>query len=446
MVMLRNTLSSSNGSKIIVGLATAVVLGFTPTLTMGQVAPSSRVDVTSIANSKNQTAAEKAEALALAGELLNTPTSFMHADPVFKAALFIDPSNARAQLWAAALGPAMELKGLIARIEPLAQTHPARYSHYQAEVARLKKMYAGTDLLKFMLSGPADIESEVELQEVIARVSLKIDDFRRTVIALKNRSQPLQLHFHKELFKPKQIAAYKNNVHYAGRGVYELDPSLENSDMIVRNLNRADLEVLQQAAAGIEIYMTIANSRKLTGAYQRYTKPKKRDIKKLLMSLEAEPDFGTLREQNGLGAIPDLAKDFVLGIRYAISYNNSLCPNGYETPRNRPGYLFENGICVANPDGVERVLHTIDVALTGSPIAVNLQAGNNIPTTMTPLALFKTPVQDIRSIGRIDFDSCGNVTHVDDYQGGGVFPNGDLNQILENNANQNCQWPASTMR
>jgi hypothetical protein len=80
---------------------------------------------------------EKAEKLALAAEQLMTPTSFMYADLVLDQALALDASNLRAKFYKAVVATPMSLKGIAARIKPLAARDLESLRRYNEAIANL---------------------------------------------------------------------------------------------------------------------------------------------------------------------------------------------------------------------------------------------------------------------------------------------------------------------
>ena len=402
------------------------------------------VDTASIVGNPLTSEQEKSEELAQAAERLVTPTSFMYAYAVSKSALAIDSKNVRARVWAAVLAPTMEMKGILTRIEPLVKTHPARYTEYKKFVADIKSKNPEKSVTEFLFSGPADIKTEADAQEVIARVAARWDEMRKTFADLKN--EEISIYVNDEHFKKRSLEeAFKAcPVIRVSETRYDLG-ECNVADAYERKLNRADFEMLQQMAAGMQVYLTVANAWDLSGLYSKsskFSRERHRGVKATLDLLLENKQFGTLRPKHALGVIPDLAKDAVLGVRYAIEMQDSLCPTGQEVKENRPGYVFQNGLCIDDGDSVKKTLAAIELMLNGTPaVIVGERFGKPVATVVNGTKFFTEPVRDARQLMPMEVDACDNVTKLGDGTLGGSFPTGDFNDILKDAARENQCWP-----
>jgi hypothetical protein len=440
--MLRQFLNSKAAVSILLAGTMTVVASGCGNSKGGKI-DSRFVDTASIAADPVMSEQEKAEELAQAAERLLTPTSFMYTYAVAKSALAVDPKNTRARLWAAVLAPTMELRGILTRIEPLVKTHPAHYAEYKRFVADIKSKNPEKSITEFLFAGPADIKTESDAQEVLARVAARHDELRRTFNDLKN--EEISIYVNDENFKKNAMleAAKACPVVKVSETRYELG-DCDYSQAYERKLNRADFEMLQQITAGIQTYLTIVNAWDLSGLYLKSSKlNKKFGVKANVEYLLRNKQFGTLRQKHALGVIPDLAKDAVLGARYAIEMQDSLCPNGVETPANRPGHLFADGLCIHNGDSVKSMLAAIELMLSGTPaVIVGERGGKPTTTVVNGTKFFTTPIADLRSQLPLEEDSCGNLTKLGDGTLGGTFPTGDLNVFLAEDAARNWCWPS----
>jgi hypothetical protein len=379
---------------------------------------------------------DKAERLAEAAERLLTGESFMYASEVAEQALAIDPQNRKARLISKLVAPAMEFRGVIARIEPLIMKRPADYAGYAETKAQLLR-YPEKALTKFLLDGPADIQTERDAQELIGRFTARLDELRATLNDLKTGDE-ITLTINPEEAKRGALAkaASKCVVYNPNPYQYEMT-NCDYSSAYEVKLNRADMEAIQHLVAGYQTYLTVLNAWDLTGIYTKGNKLSRSPEAAFAQLLENK-NFGTLRNNQGLGVIPNLIKDAVIGTRYAMSIQNQLCPDGQETEGARDGYLFSRGICVSVQKSTERTLALIELALKGP---TSIVTGPEYPNAVTVDAgrLFTAPVADIRNEAPIRFTSCGTISSVGTGTLNGLFPTGDLNRLLEKNEKE-CSW------
>ena len=389
------------------------------------------LDVASIHESASLSPEQKSEKMAKASERLVTPASFMYASEVADAAVAHDPKNARARFWKAALAPVMELKGVLTRIERLVKQRPQAYANFAKMVADIKTRNPERSVTEFLFDGPADINTEREAQELVARVTLKLDEFRKVVKQLKEENAEFSIYINDEAAKSQSMADAIKSCPWRETSpfVYELG-ECDLSGAYEVTLNRADFEGIQHVIAGYQTYITLLNVYDLSGVYKKSTHLGHGAQQDLALLLK-DAKFGTLRETHGLGAIPDAAADTVMGVKYARELQRELCPKGRPDPANRPGHLFRDGLCIGNSVESDRILWMVEKVLAGETIPVQ-------GTQVNPLKAFTSPVQDLRSLTPIETNSCGLVTKVNEPTLNGVFPEGDLNDLLADSAARNC--------
>ena len=390
------------------------------------------LDVASIHASTTLTPEQKSEQMAKASERLMTPASFMYASEVADAAVTHDPKNARARFWKAALAPAMELRGVLTRIEPLVKQRPQAYANYAKMVADIKTRNPERSVTEFLFDGPADTNTEREAQELIARVTLKLDEFRKVVKTLKEENAEFSIYINDDAAKSRSMADAIKSCPWRETSpfVYELG-ECDLSGAYEVTLNRADFEGLQHVIAGYQTYVTLLNVYDLSGIYKKSSHLGKGAQEDLALLLK-DGKFGTLRETHGLGAIPDAAADTVMGVKYARELQRELCPKGRPDPANRPGHLFRDGLCIGNSAESDRILWMVEKVLAGETIPVQ-------GTQVNPLKAFTAPVQDLRSLTPIETNACGSLTKVNEPTLNGIFPDGDLNDLLADSAARNCR-------
>lgn len=387
------------------------------------------INLASIQENRTLSNEEKAERFAQAAERLLLPTSFMYSHEIAEIALALDPENRKARLIRAITAPAMELKGIIKRIEPLMKTQPQTYGNYKRFVRDLKNLNPESAVTRFLLSGPADILTEREFQEVVARFTAKLDELRLTLKDLKNGPE-LSLYINDQAFKEKALNEAVKECTVTQVEPLHFDISkCDLSKAYERQLNRADFEALQHMVAGFQVYLTILNGWDMTGVYSK-AHLLTEDPSQAMEVLFADPQFGTLRETHGFGAIPETLHDALIGVQYALDMQPSLCRMGTEHPNNRPGYVFDHGICISRENDIDTVLVLVEKMLQG-PTEISFVSGDKeTKTTIDVLAPIRTPIADLRTLLPVEYNACGEIKKIGDSTLGGLFPNGDINDLL----------------
>jgi hypothetical protein len=393
---------------------------------------SSKFSVASIMNNPNLSAEDKAEELSKGAQLLVTPTTFMYASSVADAALSLNAKNPRARFIKGLLGPAMEMKGIVHRIVPLVNAHPQFQRGFTRLVRDIRK--ADPAVQSFLFNGPFDIRTEGDVQEFIARVTVRYDEFRRTLGDLKDTEFTITANV--DAFSSHSVseASSRCQVSRPVEGVYDLS-QCPSSKYVSRKLNRADFEILKQQVAGAQVYATILNGYDLSGVLTA-SESKEQDPKKALETLLQTPAFGHLRKTSGFGVMPDIAKDAVLGARWAIETQSELCPNGSQQGAPvRPGYLFESGLCIEQQDRVVQVMAMVESVAQGNTI--QLETARHMKINVAPMKFFSAPIEDLRTQLPVRTNQCGRVTGIGSGTLGEVFPTADLNKMLEEESH--CQ-------
>ena len=147
------------------------------------------------------------------------------------------------------------------------------------------------------------------------------------------------------------------------------------------------------------------------------------------------PNLGKLRSQNLLKETISMGSDLVSAGRWAVTYQNKLCPNGIETAHQRKGYLFHKGICIQHADEVLRSLALMEQVLT-STMKVKIVA-NQPEFELDYAAFFKNPINDLFILAPETYNSCGEATSWKDKTLGGLFVNGDADKAII--ASKNCK-------
>jgi hypothetical protein len=399
-----------------------------------------RIDSEGIKNDRALSSSEKAEKLALAAEQLVTAQSFMYANEVADAALAVDANNKRAQLIKNLIAPAMEMKGILTRIKPLAERNAESKAEYDKAILNVSKI-PNSAIKKFLMDNGTPIKNENQAQTVISGVQQKWTGLRMWLKANKNIEMSLNIPAeYSEQAIRTQIRDC--DVQVVETGVYDLECDL--SGALTVKLNQADLEAAQQIVAGNEIMLNLYNGYNLSGSIAIADKYKnQRGVTKLVIDdLLRTSEFGVLRDGQGIRNILSMGLDAVAGIRYAQKIQSELCPRGEHAKGNRKGYLFKEGLCVQQDNATlgngsstyqtfGDLMKTIELALNGSNITQTFRGRlGEIETEIKPSAIFANPIQNVRSLTPLRYDRCGKVVGTRDATLGGVFVNGDANAVL----------------
>ncbi len=383
----------------------------------------------SIMADKTLSPVEKAEKLALAGEQLTTPTGFMYADLVFDQALSLDSNNKRAQFYKAFLATPMSLRGIMARVKPLAYSHPKSKSEYDEAVKNLPN----SGLKTFLFDGSGDIKNEKDIQGFATQIHDAQDQFR--TFLKNNKSLELTLSVNDWAIQGSIAKTLEEcAVTQVSEGVYDVKKCDLTTALEVK-INRADVEALQQIASGMQIYLATLVSYDATGAIavSRKYEGKQVSNKVLYKELSQNADFGKLINGNALKNIVGMGIDAVAGVRWAVQIQNELCQYGQESSSNRKGFLFGKGLCIKseNEDGskLEDVLKMVDTVLAGQTIEVKVGKNQEIQTVARPVAILENPIADLKSLRPV-YNACDKVQSVSDDTIGGIFPNHDGNEAL----------------
>jgi|GEM_PF-3248485 len=399
---------------------------------------SHKINTASIMADRNLTEQQKAEELALAAEQLVGASSVIYANDVASLALQIDAKNVRARFWQAALGPEVQSRGLANRIAPLMH-NLGKDSEYQEFLSNMRKGSVDSQNVKFLMDGPQDIVTERDVQEYVAQTTLRVDEFRRTMKSLRNET--LSIHLNTDLKKSWNPSGERANCTATQvEGGYSTTCDFSKASTI--DLNSADFESLELAAAGTQIYMTVYNGWDLSGTIsfvKAHPSVSGEDPNTVAAALFANPNFGKMLKPSAFGVIPDLAKDIVIGARYAQTKQAELCPTGDSNQVNREGKLFEKGICTSISSQADAQLVALEASLGGTSTVFDLGSGSaHSPHLVNLRKLFTGALRDVRTNFPVQRNACGYVTSISDSTFNGAFVPGDINQSLAQTSTADC--------
>lgn len=377
----------------------------------------------------------EAERLALKGEALLTPVSFVHANDLFNQALSFDPENLRAGLYQALLAPAMKTRGLLTRIAPYVEGLPDRMrQNYERNVSEIKQ--AG--MRDFLMSGTTeDLKTEADVQNFLHELTSTLGTARAYIKANKMREMELTANHHANYNDPNC------HVHSSG-GNYEI-LGCGTASLHTYKLSLPDFEYFQQVVAGYQIFGTVISAYDTTGANElvHYLEGTSNSTEySVIEFLKGISRFGTLRANHRLGEIIAMGSDLVAGLRWAKSLKRSQCPNG--VPSHRPGHVVDRGICIreTTEDGrsVDRLLDIADLAFQSATVEFSFAKpdGGMFVTQVQPYRMFVQPILDLKKLAPTSFSSCGRSENFGDETLGGVFPRVDASRALLANRSTQC--------
>jgi len=390
-----------------------------------------RLNTEAILADKTTSDKEKAEKLALAGEQLLSPNGFMYSETLFEQALELDSTNLRAGLYKNIISTAVLMKGALGRVKTLASRDPEATTLYTKALAQLPD----SNLRGYLLDGSDDIKTEKDVQSLADKVVETQGQLREFL--KKNKDMEMVLNV-PDWVAHKLYAEYlKNcNTYVNEKGVYEMF-GCDASALQVK-INRADVETMQQAAAGGQIYAIGGTAYDLTGGFDFYLKHKGTKVTKKAASKELSKveEFGKLRRADGFKLIESLGIDGVAGVRWATEMQAQICPAGNVRKDSRRGYAFRDGLCVPtytkSGKAVAEILKLVECGLMGQVVALDLgndSDGNPVSTRAKPNAFLDNPVADIKTLRPV-FNKCDKLTSISDDSAGGVAVDHDANEII----------------
>lgn len=393
-------------------------------------------------------AADRAEKLANAADVLFSSGALRQANDLCDAALVLDPTNVRAGLIKAISRPMTLLEGFAQRLSTYADTDLSNNSIFLEPRRRLQTMIdeksdsyskpAMDDFIYHVVpGGRPDIKSEADLQSELDGLIKSFDELREFVKT--NKDNEISITATTTLI-PDLMERYANacRVTEDAKLVYRLDcPPEQTRNMVM--LNRADFEMVGDMASFYEFALILAASYDLTSlpalnlANETLQRSSTGYAQASIDQLLASNQFGHLRKSSRLTDLKGLGLDLVGGLNWVISNQNILCKSGNSDDSNRVGSLFNKGFCLGGAR-VKSYLTVISDAVSGKVQKLNLP--NGAAVDFSPFALFDHPPADLRELGPFKFADSAALTSVGDQTLGGVFPNGDIGTVLSAGTHQ----------
>jgi hypothetical protein len=392
-----------------------------------------------------------AETLALAGEQLMSPISFMYADFIFDLALQKDGSNQRAQFYKALLKPIMQQKGIIKRIQPVVRTlDTERQQEFNEAVAKFPE----SALKTFLLDGAEDITNEADLLSFIDGHTQAWEEIRLFMKNNKDMNLDINVMTIPGVEAALERAARECAASQVNDGVFSISENCDYLKALKINVSRADIEVIQHMAAGMQIYLTAGTSYSLDGVrdFIEANKDQTLTAQQVINHFANNTTAGKLRH-NGLTKISEMGTDIVSGVRWAMSIQDQLCPNGkYGSQNARSKSLIPVEFCIDAQDSegntTESKIAQVEQILAGGLLSINYLdriSGEEKTTEIQPMALLNQPIADLRDViptAAENYNQCGDLSSLVDKTLGGLFPNNDAEQVLMDSGvlkDDNCQ-------
>ncbi len=348
------------------------------------------------------------------------------ASNMAKMAVDLDPTNLKARFIKAVTSLLLAEKGMMARIQPIMEASFKFKPQYQKERASVEEK--SSDYNQWLLNGQGDIHTERQLQIFIDTVINALDELR--LVAKESGGQTLKL-------KSNSFLASDLSDRYArgcdlkvnATGEYEITcpPDSTRRDIL---LNQVDFESIRISASYYMVALMFTNAYDLTGLIESQNQFKddldsKEKVQEILEAYFGHEEFGKLRKESRLRDVKELGQDLVIAVRWAIANGNQFCPTGLsDSPKNRPGMLFNRGFCYLSYYGP--YADSLEKFFSGSPTERSISTSQKVyKTKINWMALFDHPLIDLRGLGPLKVDRCGNIASVGDIYLGGAFPEGD---------------------
>lgn len=389
------------------------------------------------------------DALTESAEQLITPYNFPLADRALDMALANNPNNKKAEFLKVFLKRLTVFKGILTRILPLADAN-GNGANLRDSIKRLPNSPLKTFLTS--TSGKADIKNAGDVQTFLVEYREAVGELRTYV--KKNPGLDFYVNLNPSIFEQQIMDNYKDTCVVTDTIVCDTVHALQ-----VR-LAYPDFAVLAQEAAGEVLFLSLYTSYSVAGldslfhdleghqvcetvtvndpyggSYQYtdcHSEPRvKMTTRQILERVEQTSSAGQLRSDNVLKSIQGIGADLSAAARYAMKYQDKLCPNPGSQLAQRPGYLFKKGLCIANATETEKQLAMFDDLISKVTVQKIEDAnGNVVSANINALAPFNNPVLDIRNYFPATWSACDTPATLRDKSVGGYFPDQNGEQFL----------------
>lgn len=369
-----------------------------------------------------------ADELVDAAEQLVTPYTFMLADKVLDQALEKDPTNVKAQFYKNFLKRLMVLKGIYSRVRPII-TENGNIAEHNRSISNLPN----SPLKKFLLEGKDDLKTEADMQNFISEYEQALEDLH--VFLIRNADAEITLNLNPYLFEKEIKDEWGKSCVVVENSKDATRVECDASAAATKKMNSADLMVLRQAVGYERMVWAIYNSYSLQGMkdLQKKFAGKETTSMEQWEAIKNSEGLLKLRGQAKISAIKDIFGDLTAAARWAIKYQDRLCPKGSDVANQRRGFLFSQGLCIVTDAAQLKNLEIFEKAISG-PVAqeVKDQDGKVIDTIkIDVLAWSRKAPQDLKTviIPEIKNYACNEKLQFKDKTFGGMLPDGDFDKI-----------------
>lgn len=387
-------------------------------------------DLNEILNNSNLSSKQKAEKLTSVGELFMGLGNFMFAHEIFVKSLSLDPVNSKTQLLHQLTRPSMALRGLLQKVRSLASGSLAG----RAILQRVQRHIPPGPLKDFLNEGTQEFSKESEVQAWADGYFAVLEEVRKYLKSNKNHEMEISYLKNADVGTSPWEALSSCQGFMVKPNHYQIKdcPSYE----ILRfKLNSADVEVFQQSIAGSQVYVLATNNYDLSGSLDVLEKlePLSASAKTVWSHLVKDENFAKLRSGPGFKALYELGFDGVAALRWVRQFQDKLCPGGEGSKSNRPGYVFDSGLCLPAKTKEQKILNQIvgavELALLGGEVTMNLGRGGKVAIQSRPSVFINSPLVNLKDL-KPQFGSCGELNSFADNSLGGLFPDADFNRVI----------------
>jgi hypothetical protein len=427
-------------------------------------------DIQSIIRDAKLGNSQKADKLAEFGESLMSPLSIMSIEEIFDAALTLDPKNAKARLYKSAIQITKPLKGLLNRIYPLVATQSYERQQRYAEFINIKLLKSPAR--SFLLDGPQDIMTELDLQEVAVLIIERLNDFRKLIGEIKQTHPNLTFFFNRLWGQTKILPVEFDACSVRRQGtIYYFGDCLSLVYIkTIKQVTSIDLELLQQLIGAYQVTGLMITGYDLSGFIRMVDDSETyaltaKQVKERLVKM---PRFGRIMNRFQIAKILPLALDLQKSYAWAQKNKNDVC-------RDRSSAIAESGYCLDTKPSTalsSLIPYLLQALFPADHKDVQVKAASfpylykvlnwpsrseefsilskglarasyekvfskeldkkvlTLRSEINPLVVMVTPPSDLKNLFPDRFDKCGNMTHLSDPTLAGFFPKGDAAEVI----------------
>ena len=392
------------------------------------------------------------EALVNEGELLLAPPTMHEAYAKFQQATKLDKDNQRARFWIAMVKPVLEMRGVLARIEPAFDSVEGGKERYKELVRNLRSRHSA-DFHRFLLEGPKDIRTADEVQSWLDRINASFYETRNVIRDLREADITVNVprHMMEGSFVYNTAGAGQcGEIRFGPVRYATADDTCDPSKPLPIGLARADFEALLYGLSMFQIYGEIWTAYRIDpNAAMRLVNSRvtnRAEAEASIADLVRAESFGKKRHDKPFSGLKELTADAIAGLQYVIKNQDKLCNERFYSPNNRKGYLISFGVCVqvgANESNEERTLTALENFLAGQsveikPVGLADDPNAAVLAKITPIKLIDQPIDDLKDLLPIKFNECRQLSSVNEAPIRHIFSEGSLQNILDD-GNWRCK-------